>query len=67
MQLLSLLTLLMDNNGDDEDAVTFPTLARGTLTKLDVTVNQATANKGYLQAWIDWNGDGDFNDPGANK
>jgi uncharacterized repeat protein (TIGR01451 family) len=43
---------------DDEDAITFPVLTQGTISTLDVTVTGA----GYLQAWIDFNGDGLFED-----
>ena len=41
---------------DDEDGITFPVLTQGTISTLDVTV---TGN-GNLQAWIDFNGDGLF-------
>ncbi len=54
-----------DTDGtDDEDGVTIPTLAQGQSASIDVTVNQITASTGYLQGWIDWNGDGDFADAG---
>ncbi|WP_239450490.1 GEVED domain-containing protein [Loktanella sp. S4079] len=43
-------------NIDDEDAVSFPILTQGTISTLDVGV---TGN-GTLQAWIDFNGDGLF-------
>lgn len=46
------------NNLDDEDGVIFPTMTRGTKADISVTV----AGTGYINAWIDWNGDGDFND-----
>ena|GEM_PF-453370 len=41
---------------DDEDAVTFPVLTQGMISTLDVAVT----GDGYLQAWIDFNGDGLF-------
>jgi len=49
-----------DNTGqDDEDGVVFPTLIQqGSLIDISVTVT----GLGRLNAWIDWNGDGDFND-----
>ena len=46
---------------DDEDGVTFPTLTQGQTANITVTVAGAG---GYLQGWIDWNGDGDFADAG---
>ncbi|MEM1067637.1 MAG: Ig-like domain-containing protein [Planctomycetota bacterium] len=54
-------------NADDEDGVTFlsetnPTgvLNRGISTPIEVSVTGA----GVLEAWIDFNADGDWNDPG---
>jgi hypothetical protein len=49
-----------DLNGlDDEDGVMFPDeMHRGETVDISVTV----ADMGYLNVWIDWNGDGDFND-----
>ncbi|MBU2959920.1 DUF11 domain-containing protein [Citreicella sp. C3M06] len=41
---------------DDEDAVVFPVLTQGVNSTLDVPVT----GDGYLQAWIDFNGDGVF-------
>ena len=51
-----------DNNGlDDEDGVTFPGVIRqGDIINVPVSV----MGMGYLNAWIDWNGDGDFADAG---
>ncbi len=46
------------NNIDDEDGVVFPPLTRGLTASISVTI----VGIGYLNAWIDWNGDGDFND-----
>lgn len=43
---------------DDEDAVSFPLLTQGVNVILDVDVT----GLGYLQAWIDFNGDGVFED-----
>jgi len=47
---------------DDEDGVVFPmpSLAQGTSAPVQIT---ASVN-GYLSAWIDFNGDGDWNDSG---
>lgn len=41
---------------DDEDAVTFPVLTQGMISTLEVPVT----GTGFLQAWIDFNGDGVF-------
>ncbi|MHC0054849.1 GEVED domain-containing protein [Actibacterium sp. D379-3] len=43
---------------DDEDGVTFPVLTQGTLT----TMTAAVTGPGLLQGWIDFNGDGVFED-----
>lgn len=49
-----------DNNGtDDEDGITIPTLTRGQTATISANV---AGTGGYLQGWIDWNGDGDFLD-----
>ncbi len=49
-----------DSNGnDDEDGVTIPAISPGASLSFPVSV---TGAGGYLQAWIDWNGDGDFID-----
>jgi len=48
-----------DSNTDDEDGIAFVTgLARGLNNIILVTASTS----GYLQAWFDWNRDGDFND-----
>lgn len=51
-----------DNNGlDDEDGVAFPGLFfPGLSTDIVVTASAP----GLLSAWFDWNGDGDWDDPG---
>ena len=47
--------------GDDEDGVNLPSaLVTGETALIDVTANAAC----LLNAWIDWNGDGDWNDAG---
>lgn len=48
------------NGEDDEDGVIFPDLIRGTKVIIPVKV----VGSAYLNAWIDWNGDGDFKDNG---
>ncbi|PHR61938.1 MAG: hypothetical protein COA43_01840 [Robiginitomaculum sp.] len=50
-------TVAANTDGSD-DGVAMPTLKQAVTTTIPVIVNGA----GYLQAWIDWNGDGDFND-----
>ncbi|MEZ5476643.1 MAG: CshA/CshB family fibrillar adhesin-related protein [Thiolinea sp.] len=45
---------------DDEGGVTIPPLTVGQSTVININVTGA----GYLNAWIDWNGDGDFADAG---
>ena len=52
-----------DNNSDDEDGlIIFPSLniAPGGTIRLPLTVTNTTGNIAHLEAWIDWNGDGDF-------
>ncbi len=46
-------------DGDVDNGVTIPTLTQGTSATITATVQGAS---GYLQAWIDWNGNGSFND-----
>ena len=52
-----------DNNGiDDEDGVTFDwPLVPGNPAKITVV---ASTNTGFLNAWFDFNADGDWSDPG---
>ncbi|OEF55846.1 LruC domain-containing protein [Enterovibrio norvegicus] len=47
----------------DEDGVGFVTALEAGKTSL-ISVN--ASQSGYLSAWIDWNGDGDFEDSGEN-
>lgn len=44
---------------DDEDGVTVDPLVAGGIGRLEVV---ASRHGGYLQGWVDFNGDGDFND-----
>ena len=54
-----------NNNLDDEDGVSFPNqLYVGQTVSIDVRVNTGTSPAGVLQGWIDFNADGDWNDPG---
>ncbi len=54
-----------DLNGiDDEDGVTIPSLKQGEKATFRYNVSTPWLSTGYLNAWIDWNGDGDFDDQG---
>ncbi len=51
------------DGSDDEDGVVLPTLYIGASAEITVLVNEVTAGLGpvaYLQAWIDFHGDGSF-------
>jgi hypothetical protein len=50
------------DNIDDEDGITPPALAWTTGSSENISV--AIQGSGYLNAWIDWNFDGDFTDAG---
>jgi len=53
-----------DNDGnDDEDGVIFYTLYAGDTGEVDIDMIQ-TPDPGYLNAWIDFNQDGDWDDAG---
>jgi hypothetical protein len=53
---------------DDEDGVTFPALIPGSTVTIPVVLTIADGDQtgyiGRLNAWFDWNGDGDFLDSG---
>ena len=49
---------------DDEDGVIFPVLSAGNSYVVPVTVTVHGESFGILNAWFDWNGDGDFLDSG---
>ena len=52
-----------DLNGiDDEDGVSIPSLIQGEKATIRYTVSTPWFSNAYLNAWIDWNGDGDFDD-----
>jgi len=48
--------------GDDEDGITIPDLTQGNKATIRYQVVTPTFSTVYLNAWIDWNGDGDFGD-----
>jgi subtilisin-like proprotein convertase family protein len=53
-----------DTNGlDDEDGIISANLT-GLIAGQITTINTTVAGVGYLSAWFDWNGDGDFADAG---
>jgi hypothetical protein len=56
------------NPDDDENGVTFPVLIPGETVSIPVVLTIVDANEtfptGILNAWIDWNGDGDWADAG---
>jgi len=49
---------------DDEDGVTMPVMLPGTVGSASVVVTNNTGAPGYLNAWIDYNDNGLFDDPG---
>ena len=54
-----------ENDEKDEDGLTiFPSLdiKLGSTFRLPLTVTNTTGDTAYVEAWIDWNGDGDFDD-----
>ncbi|MEN8251551.1 MAG: GEVED domain-containing protein, partial [Bacteroidota bacterium] len=55
-----------DTNGiDDEDGVIMPSLVRGATVNIPVVVTSHNLSDfSTLNAWFDWNGDGDFGDSG---
>lgn len=50
------------NGTDDEDGVTFPDMLQGSVVSIPVKIVAPALNNVYLNAWFDWNGDGDFDD-----
>lgn len=52
-----------DENGfDDEDGVELPIFAAGQTSEIEITLSETGGEAGYLQGWVDWNGDGEFSD-----
>jgi len=52
---------------DDEDGVTLAApLIPGAQATMDVSVVKSLVNPAYLNVWIDFNGDGDWDDPGEH-
>jgi len=54
-----------DNDGnDDEDGVTIPTLTQGIPAYIIIEVYEPTGLGGFVELWIDFNGNGSWNDAG---
>ncbi len=54
-----------DLNGvDDEDGVTLPSMTAGAPATVSVVASNNTGAPAYLNAWIDYNNNGVFTDPG---
>lgn len=53
---------------DDEDGVTLlaPLVVGANNNRVQIIVTNITGVSGYLQGWMDFNGDGDFNDAGEH-
>jgi hypothetical protein len=49
---------------DDEDGVNFPALTAGAPATVSTMVTNTTGGTAYLNAWIDFNGNGVLTDPG---
>ncbi len=55
--------MLANGDGVDEDGIAIFSsldLMPGTTLRLPLVVNNNTGDTAHLEAWIDWNGDGDF-------
>lgn len=54
-----------NSNLDDDDGVALPdVLVPGSVATASVTINTGSKPQARLQGWIDFNGDGDWDDPG---
>lgn len=51
-----------DADGPEEDGVSFSALIPGGNAVISITLTEQTAGANYLQGWIDWNRDNDFDD-----
>ena len=54
-----------DGDGADEDGFTFPNtlnINRNVIIRRPLNITNTTGTTAHLEAWIDWNGDGDFDD-----
>jgi hypothetical protein len=56
-----------DLEGDDDDGMTIGVtidIIPGVTIRIPFEVTNTTGDTAFVVIWIDWNGDGDFNDPG---
>lgn len=60
-ETVSIASADASGDGSDDDGISIPVLTQGNTATITATVSGAG---GYLQGWIDWNGDGDFADAG---
>jgi len=51
-------------DGADDDGVTIPAMVQGQSTTVIVSITQENSGDGFLQGWIDFNGNGSFGDAG---
>ncbi len=58
--------LSADGDGTDDDGVSFPQLSGQPILRVDQAngISVTTSAAGFLNAWVDWNQDGDWNDAG---
>ncbi len=49
---------------DDEDGITFPSMIAGAAATIPVVVTNTSGTSAYLNAWIDYNGNGSLDDAG---
>jgi len=49
-----------ETGSDDEDGVEVSTLKTGSVSEIAITLHESGGQSGFLQGWIDWNGDGRF-------
>lgn len=54
---------LADGDGSDEDGVFFGVLKQGSLAEIEVELHNPNNRQVFLNAWMDFNGDGYWDDP----
>ena len=55
-----------DNAGDDENGTILPTLRPGTNAGITINATVPSGLSAFLNGWIDFNADGDWDDPGEH-